>query len=401
MRKIIIAFILSLFCFTSTFAQWTQKTSNTSDRLWVADFASETNAVIGSSDNNGTFLISEDEGDSWTNFNTGEEYRFYDIDMVDANIGRACGYGVFMATENGGKNWTFTEVAGTTFIQSLDFIDEDTGWIVGFQGMIMKTTNAGEDWTTQTTGVPHDIWEVQAINKNLIFAAGRNTATEKGMFFITTNGGEDWQTEEILDQLTSVGCIDESKWFAGGENGKLFYTDDAGETWTNKVIKSGTDIMEIKFLDQNNGFLMCYDSDDPYSPNSYIYKTEDGGENWELSFQTNSKKLYSIAFSSLFHGIACGADGVIYMYDDEPAQISECQEFFKIYPNPTNGLINIEFADNEIQQIKISDLTGKTIIEKTNIQQNETIDLSSFASGIYIIKIRKNNEIFTTKIVKE
>ena len=89
------------------------------------------------------------------------------------------------------------------------------------------------------------------------------------------------------------------------------------------------------------------------------------------------------------------------MYDDEPAQISECQEFFKIYPNPTNGLINIEFADNEIQQIKISDLTGKTIIEKTNIQQNETIDLSSFASGIYIIKIRKNNEIFTTKIVKE
>ena len=72
-----------------------------------------------------------------------------------------------------------------------------------------------------------------------------------------------------------------------------------------------------------------------------------------------------------------------------------------IYPNPTNGIINLEFANNNVQQIKISDLTGKTIIEKVNIQQNETIDLSSFESGIYIIKIQTDKEIITTKIVKE
>lgn len=57
----------------------------------------------------------------------------------------------------------------------------------------------------------------------------------------------------------------------------------------------------------------------------------------------------------------------------------------EIYPNPTNGIVNLEFADNNIQKLIISDITGKTIIEKINIQQNETIDLSSFESGIYII----------------
>ena len=72
-----------------------------------------------------------------------------------------------------------------------------------------------------------------------------------------------------------------------------------------------------------------------------------------------------------------------------------------IYPNPTNGILNFDFTDNNVQQIKISDLTGKTIIEKTEINQNEMIDLSSFESGIYIIKIQTDNEIFTTKIVKE
>jgi len=79
---------------------------------------------------------------------------------------------------------------------------------------------------------------------------------------------------------------------------------------------------------------------------------------------------------------------------------NEKQEIF-CYPNPTNGLLNFEFAKNDIQQITISNLIGKTIIEKTTIEQNEMIDLSKFESGIYIIKIQTDNEIFTTKIVKE
>ena len=49
----------------------------------------------------------------------------------------------------------------------------------------------------------------------------------------------------------------------------------------------------------------------------------------------------------------------------------------------------------------VSDLTGKQIIEKVDIQQNETINLSSFKRGIYIIKIQTDNKIFTTKIMKE
>ncbi len=77
------------------------------------------------------------------------------------------------------------------------------------------------------------------------------------------------------------------------------------------------------------------------------------------------------------------------------------QNGISIFPNPTNGIINFDFINNNIQQIAISDITGKIIIEKNNIQKNEMIDLSNFESGIYIIKIQANNEIFITKIVKE
>ena len=72
-----------------------------------------------------------------------------------------------------------------------------------------------------------------------------------------------------------------------------------------------------------------------------------------------------------------------------------------IFPNPTNGKIHFEFGDNHIQQLKIYDITGKTIIDKTEIQQEESIDLSLFKVGIYIIRIQTDKAVLTTKILKE
>ncbi len=77
------------------------------------------------------------------------------------------------------------------------------------------------------------------------------------------------------------------------------------------------------------------------------------------------------------------------------------QNGISIYPNPTNGIINIETGNNNIQNIKISDITGKTLIKKSDIQQNEAIDLSELESGIYIISIQTDKNIFTTKIIKK
>lgn len=72
-----------------------------------------------------------------------------------------------------------------------------------------------------------------------------------------------------------------------------------------------------------------------------------------------------------------------------------------IYPNPTNGIININFAKNNIQKIAIYDITNKKILEKTPLKQIETINLHNLANGVYILKIEQSNNIFTTKIIKQ
>ncbi len=83
------------------------------------------------------------------------------------------------------------------------------------------------------------------------------------------------------------------------------------------------------------------------------------------------------------------------------------QKGILIYPNPTKGELNIEFTNtstssgaSSIQKLTISDITGKQIIERSDIHQIERIDISSFESGIYIISIQTDKEILITKIVK-
>jgi hypothetical protein len=61
----------------------------------------------------------------------------------------------------------------------------------------------------------------------------------------------------------------------------------------------------------------------------------------------------------------------------------------KIYPNPTNNIINIEgLTKNENNTIQIFDVQGKLVISKT-ITEKGTIDLSELNKGIYVIKIRE------------
>lgn len=60
-------------------------------------------------------------------------------------------------------------------------------------------------------------------------------------------------------------------------------------------------------------------------------------------------------------------------------------------PNPTNGLVNINVPNNRgIQQLKICNLLGSTVLEVAKMQGN-TIDVSSLSAGVYIVRVVTTN----------
>ena len=71
-----------------------------------------------------------------------------------------------------------------------------------------------------------------------------------------------------------------------------------------------------------------------------------------------------------------------------------------IYPNPFSDVINITTNNESYNRLIITDITGKTIIEKTVISGSEHIDMSPYSSGVYLISIFKDNEVYTSRIIK-
>jgi Flp pilus assembly pilin Flp len=74
---------------------------------------------------------------------------------------------------------------------------------------------------------------------------------------------------------------------------------------------------------------------------------------------------------------------------------------FLAYPNPTNGIVNLEFDNNKISKVSVLDNLGQLVMEKTEIEQIEQINLSRFENGVYIIRILIDHKLLIMKVVKQ
>ncbi len=71
---------------------------------------------------------------------------------------------------------------------------------------------------------------------------------------------------------------------------------------------------------------------------------------------------------------------------------------YSVYPNPTTGHIFIK--SQNIQNISVINIEGKTIIQKDNLNtESVSLDLSKYEKGIYIIKIVTENGVAIDKLI--
>ncbi|MEO9531179.1 MAG: T9SS type A sorting domain-containing protein [Crocinitomicaceae bacterium] len=71
----------------------------------------------------------------------------------------------------------------------------------------------------------------------------------------------------------------------------------------------------------------------------------------------------------------------------------------KMYPNPTNGLMNIELIDGA-DFIQIIALNGQLVMNETNIASGITaFDLSHLEKGVYMVQLVKGEQVVTKRII--
>ncbi|MCB0760161.1 MAG: T9SS type A sorting domain-containing protein [Flavobacteriales bacterium] len=79
-------------------------------------------------------------------------------------------------------------------------------------------------------------------------------------------------------------------------------------------------------------------------------------------------------------------DGTDPFVNENVVNVSEFTSVqFSVYPNPTDGLLTWEAAD-EIAFVEINDLTGKLVFE--GVPNNRTLDISMLPAGAYVMHLR-------------
>ena len=88
--------------------------------------------------------------------------------------------------------------------------------------------------------------------------------------------------------------------------------------------------------------------------------------------------------------IQFNSDGVLGLEDNSLATLN-------LYPNPTSAILHISNVENAT--VEIYNILGQVMTNKTNISNQETIDVSGYAAGAYMAKISNAGATITKKFV--
>lgn len=147
------------------------------------------------------------------------EAQMQDVASLDENTFVAVGYGSILRSTDGGYNWTHIDQEGD-FYHSVDFIDDQHGIIVGLSGSILLTDDGGKNWGTikrpsSISSSRAQFLCVKYINATTIYIVG-----DEGLLWHSTDAGQTWEsykvnTDHNLNDLAEL-------------DGKLYIVGDDG-----------------------------------------------------------------------------------------------------------------------------------------------------------------------------
>jgi photosystem II stability/assembly factor-like uncharacterized protein len=202
----------------------------------------------------GTLLTTTDGGITW---NKGFSNSYNSVFFVDANNGWLVGNNGIIAKYEF-DNGTRLKTSGTTKdLFSVFFIDKNIGWVVGYWGTILKTTDGGQTWFNQNSGIIEPLRSVYFIDINNGWIVG-----DYGNIFNTTDGGNNWILQEKVtnNSLNSVWFFDNKIGWIGGEAGTILHTTNGGIT----------SVKESFICELPNGFNLFQNYPNPFNPTTTI-----------------------------------------------------------------------------------------------------------------------------------
>jgi len=250
------------------------------------------------------FILTITISAQWYPQNSGTDLNLQSVFFINEHTGWACGTnGVIIKTTNGGEDW-FELVSNTTAdLRGIQFVDANNGWAFGIN-QILSSTDGGSSWTAQNFLSSSYLSALQFINVNLGWVISHNVSSaDTSYIYKTTDGGISWtlQTQTHNEYYEAIYFLDENYGWASSIM-SVIRTTDGGMNWTEHTANLAGSPMNIRFANHQTGWISSN------TLGSYdISKSTDGGETWFSQIAEGFNKfIYSISFPSTSIGYASG-----------------------------------------------------------------------------------------------
>ena len=223
----------------------------------------------------------------------------------------------------------------------------------------------------------------------------------------------------LLDSYDWGNSFTEPVTTAGGElvvaiRGTQFTEDEdedgePDETFDPANVIATSDFYLVTQADVDNGFITIpfpspvYLTEDTYYVSVEMYSNGNATDISILDDETIGQPSYlSIIYIPGDDWYTNGTAAAIRMILGDSVGMEEDNVIsgLSIYPNPSNGIVNIDLDENGEFTVEITDIVGK-VVSKNNINSNTTLNLNRLDKGVYFVTVSNDQTMKTTKVIIE
>ncbi len=267
------------------------------EELLFTDFE---NIVVAPTDQANNDFLLEQSDDFGANYTTKLYKSYFENSTIDSTLvqGTHSNWQTFMLSQDAG--WTFSKYLGE---EGVDVFPS-----------ALKMYEITYDFNTDENILiwKKDLNASYTINEIYFASAtlGWLLITYQGdaNILVTADGGNTWDGPHYIttnNTPTRLYSVDGELLIAFSGTHKYLYTStNNGISWqSNEIFFANTGINDLQFIDQNIGYAVSVAAEDGLGKISDVYKTNDGGSNWD---KVNSSRIYAetIDFSSEQVGLA-------------------------------------------------------------------------------------------------
>ncbi|MBL7780475.1 MAG: hypothetical protein JNM22_04590 [Saprospiraceae bacterium] len=268
--------------------------------------------------------------------------------------------------------WTLQSSIRSTDLQKIQLVAGTSGYAIGIDGTLLKTTNTGSKWTTIATGLSANFRDVyfKDMDKGVAII---DSIPGYGLIYKTTDGGQSWSLLSKHDGIyfNSFHFYSVDKGYALGQKGVMKRVVLSGNFGLVNIpgLPVSFNISAAFFSDGDKGWVV--------GNSATIYYTTNGTANFPTWTPVNTG-LTGVDFKKVYFG-AIGAVG-----QNAGLLLGTNEKVYKITPITPTGT-NYTFPKISDDVVDIDDSNAKVFLYDKALGQLKSIDKTNFASAPLVL----------------